>query len=221
MDITWLRRTEYAKSEFGICSGFLNRLSSVRGEHYSRLSGKRTVIRLFRWRQTAFHHRIGTRPTGKLISPAKAPAVAEEEAGVLSPNRRFVARLSGRKDKRTITVRESETGLVQSIWTVDQPFKPLTHNWWPHESQLNFSWSPDSSRLAIPFASDTDEGLDIWDAARTTRSRGGSVPKFIRTGMICTIPSGRQTDAALRLLVGEMWAKTAAVNTHRTYTYRR
>ena len=101
---------------------------------------------------------------GKQIKTFKAAEVKEEEAGIMSPNRRLVARLSGAKEKRTITVRDTGTAAIQSIWRPDEPFALLAFNWRPHESQLNFSWSPDGSRLAIPFASDTDEGLEIWDA---------------------------------------------------------
>jgi WD40 repeat protein len=108
---------------------------------------------------------------GKPVEIIKTADSDVKDEGVLSPDRRFVARLSGNQvstssvtAKPTITVRDAHTGAIQSIWRAEEPFGVLTYKWLPHESELNLSWSPDSSRLAILVASDTDEGLEIWDA---------------------------------------------------------
>jgi WD40 repeat protein/serine/threonine protein kinase len=101
---------------------------------------------------------------GKQIKAVKAVAIKDEDSGIVSPNRQLVARLSGSKEFRTITVRDMDTGAVRSVWNPQDPFAlNETFDRSVHEPQLNLAWSPDNRRLAIPHASQTHECLEIWD----------------------------------------------------------
>jgi WD40 repeat protein/serine/threonine protein kinase len=94
--------------------------------------------------------------TGKLIKSETPRGDDGEDMGKkVSPDRQLIAQFTRDGDQRKITIRETATGAIHSIWRPHDSFEPN-----------RYSWSYDSSKLAIALNSPTHSELECWDVNR-------------------------------------------------------